>query len=186
LSSGGKQRLQGLLDTMQPVSLLALLATLVLLFGFQGEQIIEQPLIIVLLAVPILIQVYFNSGLAYLLNRAPGRTHRVSAGRAGVWPDISSSQCFRVCFCSPGTDGNDSFIRAPSDNIPECPPVLVACLGRAIPLGLATRNAGRSHDLRCCSFRSDLSRRCRKHPLRFHFKKHPWASPGCLDRYVLG
>ncbi len=48
----------------------ALLATLVLLFGFQGEQIIAQPLIIALLAVPILIQVYFNSGLAYLLNRA--------------------------------------------------------------------------------------------------------------------
>jgi ACR3 family arsenite transporter len=82
LSSGGKQRLQRLLNTMQPVSLLALLATLVLLFGFQGEQIIEQPLIIVLLAVPILIQVYFNSGLAYLLNRAAGETHSVAAPSA--------------------------------------------------------------------------------------------------------
>ncbi len=46
----------------------ALLATLILLFGFQGEQILTQPLIILMLAVPILIQVYFNSGLAYLLN----------------------------------------------------------------------------------------------------------------------
>ena len=48
------------------MSLVALLATLVLLFGFQGEQIIAQPLVIALLAVPILIQVYFNAGLAYL------------------------------------------------------------------------------------------------------------------------
>ena len=60
---------------------LRLLATLVLLFGFQGEQIIAQPLIIALLAVPILIQVYFNSGLAYLLNRAAGEQHCVAAPR---------------------------------------------------------------------------------------------------------
>ena len=52
---------------------LALLATLVLLFAFQGEQILAQPLVIALLAVPILIQVYFISGLAYLLNRWRGR-----------------------------------------------------------------------------------------------------------------
>ena len=60
------------LATLGPVSLLALLATLVLLFGLQGEQIIAQPLVILLLAVPILIQVYFNAGLAYLLNRRAG------------------------------------------------------------------------------------------------------------------
>jgi ACR3 family arsenite transporter len=65
-----------------PLSLVALLATLVLLFGFQGEQIIAQPLIIALLAVPILIQVYFNSGLAYLLNRAAGEQHCVAAPSA--------------------------------------------------------------------------------------------------------
>ncbi|RZA08793.1 MAG: arsenical-resistance protein, partial [Proteobacteria bacterium] len=53
---------------LQSVSLVALLTTLVLLFGFQGEQIIAQPMVIALLAVPILIQVYFNSGLAYILN----------------------------------------------------------------------------------------------------------------------
>jgi len=53
-----------------------------MLFGFQGEQIIAQPLIIALLAVPILIQVYFNSGLAYLLNRAAGEQHCVAAPSA--------------------------------------------------------------------------------------------------------
>ena len=82
LSSGGAQRLQRVLSRVQPLSLLALLATLVLLFGFQGEQIIEQPLIILLLAVPILIQVYFNSGFAYLLNRAVGEAHCVAGPSA--------------------------------------------------------------------------------------------------------
>jgi ACR3 family arsenite transporter len=56
--------------------------TLVLLFGFQGEQIVEQPLVIALLAVPILIQVYLNSGLAYLLNRLSGEAHCVAAPSA--------------------------------------------------------------------------------------------------------
>jgi ACR3 family arsenite transporter len=65
-----------------PVSMAALLATLVLLFAFQGEQIIAQPLVIGLLAVPILIQVYFNSGLAYLLNRAAGEAHNVAGPSA--------------------------------------------------------------------------------------------------------
>jgi ACR3 family arsenite transporter len=54
----------------------------VLLFGFQGRQIIEQPLIIAILAVPILIQVYFNSGLAYLLNRRLGVAHCVAGPSA--------------------------------------------------------------------------------------------------------
>ena len=79
---GGAGRLQRVLDTMHPVSLLALLATLVLLFGFQGEQIIAQPLVIALLAVPILIQVFFNSGLAYLLNRAVRSPHCVAGPSA--------------------------------------------------------------------------------------------------------
>ncbi len=82
ISAGGTQRLQALLGKLQPLSLIALLSTLVLLFGFQGDQIIEQPLIIALLAVPILIQVYFNSGLAYLLNRAAGEAHCVAAPSA--------------------------------------------------------------------------------------------------------
>ena len=82
LASGGSDALTRLLSTLQPVSLLALLATLVLLFGFQGEQILAQPLIIAILAVPILIQVYFNSGLAYLLNRAAGEAHCVAAPSA--------------------------------------------------------------------------------------------------------
>jgi len=82
LAAGGEGALRRLLGTLQPVSLLALLTTLVLLFGFQGEQIIAQPLVIALLAVPILIQVYFNSGLAYLLNRAAGEAHCVAAPSA--------------------------------------------------------------------------------------------------------
>jgi len=82
ISNGGIPRLERALRGLQPVSLLALLATLVLLFGFQGEQIIEHPLIILLLAIPILIQVYFNSGLAYLLNRAAGEAHCVAAPSA--------------------------------------------------------------------------------------------------------
>ncbi|WP_370590896.1 ACR3 family arsenite efflux transporter [Thiohalobacter sp. COW1] len=78
----GYLRLQRVLERMHPVSLAALLATLVLLFGFQGEQIIKQPLIIALLAVPILIQVFFNSGLAYLLNRAVKSPHCVAGPSA--------------------------------------------------------------------------------------------------------
>jgi len=78
----GYLRLQRVLDRMHPVSLAALLATLVLLFGFQGEQIIAQPMVIALLAVPILIQVFFNSGLAYLLNRAVRSPHCVAGPSA--------------------------------------------------------------------------------------------------------
>jgi len=82
LARGGDGTLRHLLAILQPLSLLALLATLVLLFAFQGEQILAQPLIIAMLAVPILIQVYFNSGLAYLLNRAAGEAHCVAAPSA--------------------------------------------------------------------------------------------------------
>jgi ACR3 family arsenite transporter len=64
------------------ISIVALLATLVLLFAFQGEQILAQPLVIALLAVPILIQVFFNSGLAYWLNRKVGEKHSVAAPSA--------------------------------------------------------------------------------------------------------
>jgi len=82
LARGGSAALDALLRRLQPVSLAALLATLVLLFGFQGRQILAQPLVIALLAVPILIQVYFNSSLAYLLNRAAGETHSVAGPSA--------------------------------------------------------------------------------------------------------
>jgi ACR3 family arsenite transporter len=82
LASGGETALQDALRLLGPASLVAFLATLVLLFGFQGEQIIRQPLVIVMLAVPILIQVYFNSGLAYLLNRRFGVAHCVAAPSA--------------------------------------------------------------------------------------------------------
>jgi len=82
MAGGGEPALLRLLKTLQPLSLVALLTTLVLLFGFQGEQILAQPLIIAMLAVPILIQVYFNSGLAYLLNRVTGEAHCVAAPSA--------------------------------------------------------------------------------------------------------
>jgi ACR3 family arsenite transporter len=65
-----------------PWSIAALLLTLVLLFAFQGEAIIDQPLVIALLAVPILIQVFFNSSLAYLLNRALGEKHSIACPSA--------------------------------------------------------------------------------------------------------
>jgi len=82
IARGGLSAVQRALMRLGPVSLVALLVTLVLLFGFQGEQIIAQPLVILLLAVPILIQVYFNSGLAYVLNRAFGVAHCVAAPSA--------------------------------------------------------------------------------------------------------
>jgi ACR3 family arsenite transporter len=65
-----------------PWSITALLATLVLLFGFQGQAIIKQPLVIGMLAVPILIQVFFNSALAYWLNRRLGESHSVACPSA--------------------------------------------------------------------------------------------------------
>jgi arsenite transporter len=82
LEAKGSACLQALLARLGPVSLAALLATLVLLFGFQGEQILAQPLVIALLAVPVLIQVYFNSGLAYLLNRVSGEAYCVAGPSA--------------------------------------------------------------------------------------------------------
>jgi len=81
-ADGTTRALDSLLARLQPMSLGALLATLVLLFAFQGEQIIAQPAVIALLAVPILIQVYLNSGLAYLLNRMAGERHCVAGPSA--------------------------------------------------------------------------------------------------------
>ncbi|MBA3834952.1 MAG: ACR3 family arsenite efflux transporter [Sphingomonas sp.] len=82
LAAGGPAALEGLLKGLGPVSLIALLATLVLLFGFQGDQILARPLVIALLAVPILIQVYFNAGLAYWLSRKFGVAWCVAAPAA--------------------------------------------------------------------------------------------------------
>lgn len=82
LARGGEQALSGLLARLQPLSLIALLTTLVLLFAFQGRQLVDQPLVIAMLAVPILIQVYFNAGLAYVLNRSAGEQHCVAGPSA--------------------------------------------------------------------------------------------------------
>ncbi|MDB5407265.1 MAG: arsB [Rhodospirillales bacterium] len=72
LTRGGAAALGRTLRVLAPLSLAALLLTLVLLFGLQGEQIMRQPLVIALLALPILIQVYLNAGIAYWLNRCLG------------------------------------------------------------------------------------------------------------------
>jgi ACR3 family arsenite transporter len=82
LLRGGEARLQRALDAMQPCSTVALLATIVLLFAFQGRQILAQPLVIAMLAVPIVIQVYLNAGLAYGLNRRLRVAHSVAGPSA--------------------------------------------------------------------------------------------------------
>jgi ACR3 family arsenite transporter len=78
----GQAALEATLARIGPWSITALLATLVLLFAFQGKAILDQPLVIVMLAVPILIQVLFNSGLAYWLNRRLGESHSVACPSA--------------------------------------------------------------------------------------------------------
>jgi ACR3 family arsenite transporter len=78
----GQGHFDATMEKIGPWSITALLATLVLLFAFQGKAIIDKPLIIALLAVPILIQVFFNSGLAYWLNRAVGEKHNVASPSA--------------------------------------------------------------------------------------------------------
>jgi len=82
LLSKGTQAFDEVMEQIGPWSIAALLATLVLLFAFQGEAILQQPLVIALLAVPILIQVLFNSALAYWLNRALGEKHNVACPSA--------------------------------------------------------------------------------------------------------
>ncbi|MFN3884574.1 MAG: ACR3 family arsenite efflux transporter [Rhodocyclaceae bacterium] len=78
----GQAHFDAMMAKIGPWSITALLATLVLLFAFQGKAIIEQPLIILLLAIPILIQVFFNSSLAYWLNRTVGEKHSVACPSA--------------------------------------------------------------------------------------------------------
>lgn len=78
----GQAALDAALSRIGPWSMGALLATLVLLFAFQGRALLEQPLVIAMLAVPILVQVLFNSGLAYWLNRRLGESHSVACPSA--------------------------------------------------------------------------------------------------------
>jgi ACR3 family arsenite transporter len=82
LLARGEARFQATVSKLGPYSISALLLTLVLLFAFQGEAILRQPLVIALLAVPILIQVILNSGLAYWLNRKMGVAHSVAGPSA--------------------------------------------------------------------------------------------------------
>ena len=92
----GKARFDAAMARIGPWSIAALLATLVLLFAFQGEALLRQPLIIALLAVPILIQVLFNSALAYGLNRAVGEQHAI----AGPSALIGASNFFELAVAS--------------------------------------------------------------------------------------
>jgi ACR3 family arsenite transporter len=92
LLAKGSGSLERTVTTLGPYSISALLLTLVLLFAFQGEAITRQPAVIAILAVPILIQVFFNSGLAYLLNRKLGVSHCV----AGPSSLIGASNFFEL------------------------------------------------------------------------------------------
>lgn len=92
LLAGGDAHFQRTVAYLGPYSICALLATLVLLFAFQGQAIVREPLIIAMLAVPILIQVFFNSGLAYLLNRRLGVPHCI----AGPSSLIGASNFFEL------------------------------------------------------------------------------------------
>ena len=82
LLAKGEAHFQATLAKIGPFSIAALLVTLVLLFAFQGEAILRQPLVIAMLAVPILVQVFFNSSLAYWLNRKVGEKHNVACPSA--------------------------------------------------------------------------------------------------------
>lgn len=82
LLARGRARFETVVAKISPWSMAALLATLVLLFAFQGRAILGQPLVIALLAVPILVQVFFNSALAYWLNRFVGEAHSVAGPSA--------------------------------------------------------------------------------------------------------
>ncbi|HEY9277693.1 MAG TPA: ACR3 family arsenite efflux transporter [Methylotenera sp.] len=82
LLQSGQKKFDAAMEKIGPWSISALLITLVLLFAFQGEAILKQPLIIALLAVPILIQVFFNSALAYWLNKKVGEKHNIACPSA--------------------------------------------------------------------------------------------------------
>jgi ACR3 family arsenite transporter len=82
LLRGGQKQFDVAMEKIGPWSISALLITLVLLFAFQGEAILKQPLVIALLAVPILIQVFFNSALAYWLNKKVGEKHNIACPSA--------------------------------------------------------------------------------------------------------
>jgi arsenite transporter len=92
LLAKGESHFNRTVSRLGPYSICALLATLVLLFAFQGQAIVHEPLVIAMLAVPILIQVFLNSGLAYLLNRKLGVAHCV----AGPSSLIGASNFFEL------------------------------------------------------------------------------------------
>jgi ACR3 family arsenite transporter len=78
----GHEAFELAMQRIGPISIAALLLTLILLFAFQGQSILQQPLVIALLAVPILIQVIFNASLAYWLNKKVGEKHNIACPSA--------------------------------------------------------------------------------------------------------
>lgn len=78
----GAHVLEKILKFFHPISLIALLGMLVLLFSFQGEPILNAPVIVLLLAIPIIIQVYFTSLLAYWRNKKAGEQFCIAAPSA--------------------------------------------------------------------------------------------------------
>ncbi|MEQ8391581.1 MAG: ACR3 family arsenite efflux transporter [Thalassospira sp.] len=84
MMKGGVERFDAFDAKLKPVSMIALLSTLVLLFAFQGQQIIAQPMIIALLAVPIILQTYFIAAIAYVANKVLGVEHRIAAPSAMI------------------------------------------------------------------------------------------------------
>jgi arsenite transporter len=98
LLAQGNARLERAVSRLRPYSISVLLITLVLLFAFQGGAIIQQPLVIVLLAAPILIQVFVNSGMAYLLSRRLGAPH-CAAGPSRL---IGASNFFELPLATAG------------------------------------------------------------------------------------
>jgi ACR3 family arsenite transporter len=92
LLARGEAHFRHAVARLSPYSISALLATLILLFAFQGQAIVKEPLVIAMLAIPILIQVFFNSGLAYLLNRRLGVAHCI----AGPSSLIGASNFFEL------------------------------------------------------------------------------------------
>jgi len=82
LLRGGQSSFNVAMNKIAPWSISALLVTLILLFAFQGEAILKQPMVIIMLSVPILIQVFFNSSLAYWLNRKVGEKHNIACPSA--------------------------------------------------------------------------------------------------------
>ena len=112
----GQAAFDAAMQRIAPWSITALLATLVLLFAFQGEAILRQPLVIALLAVPILIQVLFNAGLAYGLNRALGEKHNIACPSALIGASNFFELAVAVAISLFGLDSGAALATVPDES----------------------------------------------------------------------